>query len=135
VLHADSTCDVMATAVLAREMVNNLIDNTIQHAGAGTTATISVRKDSDAAVLIVDDNGSGVREEELPDLFERFSRGHNARATGSGLGLSIVAEIAQMFDGAAELSAPSNGKGFRVVVRLPLVEQQDRRSIHAHDNT
>ena len=134
VLQADSACEVMATAVLAREMVNNLIENTIRHAGAGTTATIAVRRDSDEAVLVVDDNGSGVTEEELPDLFERFSRGRNARATGSGLGLPIVAEIAQMFDGAAELSAASDGKGFCVVVRLPLVEQQDRRSLRAHDN-
>jgi two-component system, OmpR family, sensor histidine kinase TctE len=134
VLQADSACEVMATAVLAREMVNNLIENTIQHAGAGTTATIAVRRDSDEAVLVVDDNGSGVTEEELPDLFERFGRGRNPRATGSGLGLPIVAEIAQMFDGAAGLSAASDGKGFRVVVRLPLVERQDRRSLRSHDN-
>jgi signal transduction histidine kinase len=78
-------------------------------------------------VLAVDDNGAGVPAEELPGLFDRFRRGRNAGAAGSGLGLSIVAEIAQMFDGAVELAAPSGGKGFHVVVRLPLADRQNPR--------
>ncbi len=125
VLQADGPCLVMATAVLAREMVNNLIDNAIHHAGAGTTATVSVRADADTAILTVDDDGVGVTEEERPDLFEPFRRGHNAQASGSGLGLSIVAEIAQMFDGSAEPAPPSAGKGFCVVVSLPLAASPD----------
>ena len=125
VLQADGRCEVTASTALAREMINNLIDNAIQYAGAGATATVSVRRDSHAAVLAVDDNGAGVPAEELPELFDRFRRGRNAGAAGSGLGLSIVAEIAQMFDGAVELAAPSGGKGFRVVVRLPLADRQN----------
>ena len=127
VLQADRSCLVMATAVLAREMVNNLIDNAIQHAGAGATATVIVCTDANAAILAVDDNGAGVAEEERPALFERFRRGRNAQAAGSGLGLSIVAEIAQMFAGSAEPAASSGGKGFGVVVRLPLTKPPARQ--------
>ncbi len=120
VLQADGTCTVTATAVLAREMLNNLIDNAIYHAGAGATATVSVHGETGRAILAVEDDGSGAAEEDLAALFERFHRGRNAAATGSGLGLSIVAEIAKMFDGTAELAAPSGKRGFRVVVTLPL---------------
>ncbi len=127
VLQIGAPCPVMASAVLAREMVNNLIDNAIQYAGAGTTATVSVRKEPDAAVLAVEDTGAGVTEEELPALFERFRRGRGAREGGSGLGLSIVAEIAQMFGGSAELAAPAGGKGFCVVVRLPLAAPRNQQ--------
>ena len=126
VLRAENACQVMATSLLAREMVNNLIDNAIQYAGAGATTTVSVRNDSNAAALTVDDDGVGVAEEEVPGLFERFRRGQNAQARGSGLGLSIVAEIAQMFDGSVELAAPSGGKGFCVLVTLPLAQAHGR---------
>jgi two-component system, OmpR family, sensor histidine kinase TctE len=127
VLQADRRCEVTASPALAREMINNLIDNAIQYAGTGATATVSVRGDSHAAVLAVDDNGAGVAAEELPELFDRFRRGRNASTAGSGLGLSIVAEIAKMFDGTVELAAPSGGKGFRVVVQLPLADTQNPR--------
>ncbi len=126
VLQTEDACQVKATSILAREMVNNLIDNAIQYAGAGATTTVSVGRNSNAAVLTVDDDGAGVAEAEVPGLFERFRRGHNAQASGSGLGLSIVAEIAQMFDGSVELAAPSAGKGFCVLVTLPLAEAHDR---------
>ena len=119
-------CPVMASAVLVREMVNNLIDNAIHYAGAGATATVSVSNDADNAVLAVDDDGTGVGEEDLPVLFERFRRGRDAPQGGSGLGLSIVAEIAQIFGGTAKLATPSGGRGFRVEVSLPLAEPGDR---------
>ncbi len=127
VLQTEAPCEVMASAVLAREIVNNLIDNVIHYAGAGTIATISVGRDADAAILAVDDDGVGVTQEELPGLFERFRRGRAAPNGGSGLGLSIVAEIAQMFGGSAQLAPSSGGKGLRVEVRLPLVDAERRQ--------
>ena len=121
VLQVDSPCRVMATEILIRDMINNLIDNVIQHAGSGTTATVSVRRDKSEAILAVDDNGAGASKDELSELFERFRRGRKVRTGGSGLGLSIVAEIAQMFGGSAEPTPPSGDRGFSIVVRLPLV--------------
>ena len=135
VLAGRRPCLVMATTVLAREMVNNLIDNAIHHAGAGATATVSVRIESGAAILTVDDDGVGVAEAEPAGLFERFRRGRNVAAGGSGLGLAIVAEIAQMFDGTVELGAPSAGKGFCVVVDLPLATHREERPHRARAPT
>ncbi len=119
-------CEVMATATLLREMLNNLIDNAIQYAGAGATATLAVRCDAGTATLAVEDDGIGVAADELPGLLGRFRRGQNARASGSGLGLSIVAEIAQMFDGTVELATPTSGRGFGVTVRLPRAAPQSQ---------
>ena len=128
VLETDDHCLVLATPVLLRDLADNLIDNTINYAGTGAVATVSVRRDLHSAIMMVDDNGVGAAEDELSELFERFRRGNRARAKGSGLGLSIVAEIAEMFAGSVELAAPPGGKGFRVIVRLPMAQSEFNRS-------
>ena len=107
----------MATAVLAREMVNNLIDNAIHHAGAGATATVSVRIESGSAVLAVDDDGVGVAEDDRPGLFEQFRRGRNVagrRAAASGCRSSPRSP--RCSTARSNSAAPSGGKGFGVVV-------------------
>ena len=127
VFETDGPCKVVATAMLAREVAGNLIENAIEYAGTGAIATVSVRRDGQSAVMTIDDDGPGVEERERSKLLDRFRRGHNAPAGGSGLGLSIVAEIAEMFEGSVEVAAPPTGKGFRVVVRLPTAEPKPRR--------
>lgn len=113
-------CPIVATPSLTRELVRNLIDNIVEHAGAGSTGTISVHRMGASVVLRVEDDGVGVNGQDRPHLLERFHRGQSARAGGSGLGLSIIGEIAGMFDGSIELPEMGAGKGFCVVVRLPL---------------
>ena len=129
VLETDDACPIRATTMLVRDMTDNLLDNAIKYAGKGAVATVSVRRDEHSAIMMVADNGVGVAKDELPRLFERFRRGHDAPASGSGLGLSIVAEIAEMFEGSVELAAPPGGKGFRVIVRLPMAQPGFNRSL------
>ena len=119
VLDADQGAPVLATDILVREMLSNLIDNVIAHAGAGATATISIKAGPEITELQIADDGAGVEAADRQGLLERFHRGSNARAGGSGLGLSIVAEIAGMFGGSVDLPAPPEGRGFCVLVRLP----------------
>lgn len=113
-------CPIVATPTLARELIRNLIDNIVAHAGSGATGTISVHRVASTVVLRVEDNGAGVSGEDPPHLLERFRRGQHAQAGGSGLGLSIIGEIAAMFDGSVELPELGSGGGFCVIVRLPL---------------
>ena len=120
VFETDGECPVLATTMLTREMASNLIDNAIAHAGAGAVATVSIHRDGNVAVMAVVDDGMGVSEEEHPRLFERFRRGKQAGAGGSGLGLSIVAEIAELLHGSVDLPPVPNGKGFVAIVKLPL---------------
>jgi len=105
--------------LLLREALNNLIDNALHYAGHGATVTVRVAREEPGhwALLVVEDDGPGVRAEHLGDLFARFWRGSD-QAGGCGLGLSIVEEIATRHGGrtVAQGLAP---KGLRVGMRLP----------------
>jgi signal transduction histidine kinase len=118
VLDSKGACLALATDMLAREILKNLVDNVIAHAGLGATATVSVHQTADWAEIRVADDGAGIDAADRSRLFERFHRGRGAVEGGSGLGLSIVAEIARTFGGSVELPPPSSGRGFCVVVRL-----------------
>ncbi len=120
VLDAEKPCEVAANQMLVREIVMNLVDNAIQHSGRGSVATISARSDQDRAIVTVRDTGPGVPEADRAGLLRRFGRGARGAAGGSGLGLTIVAEIAGMFGGSVALPAPPDGKGFIAEVALPL---------------
>lgn len=120
VLEAEAPCTAAANELLAREMVVNLIDNAIQHAGRGATAVVSARVAGEMGILAVTDNGPGLPQAERERLFRRFVRGRGGAAGGSGLGLTIVAEIAEMSGGTVELPKVEGGKGFAVSVSLPL---------------
>jgi two-component system sensor histidine kinase TctE len=101
------------------ELVTNLVENVIAHAGPGSEATIAVRKGVRDVILRVEDTGEGASDEDRTGLLQRFRRGKNARPGGSGLGLSIVSEIVETMGGTIELPVPRAGKGFAVEVRLP----------------
>lgn len=116
---ADEATIVAGSEVMLTELVVNLVENVISHAGPNALATISVRRSVRDVVLRVEDDGVGVDDAERPTLLFRFQRGRNARPGGSGLGLSIVTEIAESVGGKVELPAPRGGRGFTVVVHLP----------------
>ncbi|HZL15553.1 MAG TPA: HAMP domain-containing sensor histidine kinase [Verrucomicrobiae bacterium] len=109
---------VDADPVRLRQLVTILTDNALAHSPAGTTVTVRVRPEGGQAVLTVDDEGPGVREEDLPRLFERFWRADNAPAGGTGLGLSIAAWIVAAHGGTISAANRPEG-GARFEVRLP----------------
>ena len=111
-----------ADPVQARRLIQNLIDNALAHASGMGLLTISTRDTQNGVELSVQDDGAGVPQAELPRLFDRFYRTDKSRkAGGSGLGLSIVRQVAELHGGSAtaELAHP---KGLRIVVTLPGVE-------------
>ena len=109
---------VDADPVRLRQLVTILTDNALAHSPAGTTVTVRVRPEGGQGVLTVDDQGPGVREEDLPRLFERFWRADNAPAGGTGLGLSIAAWIVAAHGGTISAANRPEG-GARFEVRLP----------------
>ena len=109
---------VDADPVRLRQLVTILTDNALAHSPAGRTVTVRVRPEGGQAVLTVDDQGPGVREEDLPRLFERFWRADNAPAGGTGLGLSIAAWIVAAHGGTISAANRPEG-GARFEVRLP----------------
>jgi two-component system sensor histidine kinase TctE len=118
---SDGPAEVVGSDVMLVELVTNLVDNVIAHAGSGAEATIAVRKGVRDVILRVEDSGAGAADEDRPGLLQRFRRGKNARPGGSGLGLSIVSEIVESMGGTIELPAPRAGRGFAVEVRLPVL--------------
>jgi signal transduction histidine kinase len=99
---------------MLRVIVENLVANAIRYSGPGTTATITLSEQS----LVVSDDGAGVRQEDLPRLFERFYRADEARSSrGTGLGLAIVKHIVTSAGGTVEArGAP--GRGLEIICRF-----------------
>jgi two-component system, OmpR family, sensor histidine kinase TctE len=112
------TAPVDGHGFLLREMLANLLDNALNYAGHGARITVRTGPAPEApacAVLEVEDNGPGIAEADRERAFERFQRG-NAGGTGSGLGLSIVRDIATHHGARAELLDGEGGVGLRVRV-------------------
>src|SRR5689334_4200170 len=100
-----------------RLVIDNAITNAVKHGGA-TEIRLSAVSSGSGVEIAVDDNGTGVPEEERAAVFERFSRGSTAARSGSGLGLALVAQQAELHGGTAALE-PSPLGGARLVLRLP----------------
>ena len=87
--------------------------------GDGATCSITCSESPAERRLVVADNGTGVAEEELPRLFERFYRADHARSTmGTGLGLAIVKHIVAAASGTVEATATPGG-GLTVTCSFP----------------
>jgi two-component system OmpR family sensor kinase len=95
----------------------NLVDNALRH-GAGTIRLEGADRNG-TLELRVRDGGAGFPTDFVPRAFERFSRAEGSRDTpGAGLGLAIVAAIAQAHGGTATASTPPEGGGL-VILTLP----------------
>lgn len=101
-----------------RQLVMILVDNAIRHSPADGRVGVEVRADGSGVSLTVEDNGPGIRPEDLPHLFERFYRAHGAPGGGTGLGLAIAAWIVDRHGGEIEVANRAEG-GARFVVHLP----------------
>ncbi len=102
-----------------RQVVGILVDNAIRHAPPGSRVDVRVRTDASDAVLVVEDEGAGIRPEDLPRVFDRFYRAAGAPGGGTGLGLAIAAWIVERHGGRIA-AANWESSGARFTVRLPL---------------
>ncbi len=113
-----------------REAVDNLVDNALRFAPAGTPIVLTARAVGDDLVVEVRDDGPGFPAEFLPHAFERFRRPDSGRARadgGAGLGLAIVSAIAEAHGGRAT-AGNSPGGGAVVALELPgAIGLADRR--------
>jgi signal transduction histidine kinase len=103
-----------------RDAVDALVENAVNATGPGESIVISGTRRDGRFVLEVSDGGIGIDPEQLPSLFDRFTRvdaPRTRRAGGTGLGLSIVKAIAEAHGGTVEAeSAPGRGATFRIVL-------------------
>ncbi len=102
---------------LLTQMIANIVENAIRHTPAGTRIELELAAASEP-VCTIRDNGPGIPEPERQKVFRRFYRLDSSRATpGSGLGLSLVAAVAELHRIAVEIG--DNQPGLRVTLRFP----------------
>ena len=111
--------EVEGDALRLRQLVKILVDNAVAHAPAGGSVAVRVRPADGAAVLVVEDDGPGIRDEDLPHVFERFWRADDAPSGGTGLGLAIAAWIVTRHGGRIRAGNRPEG-GARFEARIPL---------------
>ncbi len=100
-----------------RLAVDNAIANAVKHGGA-TRIQLSAVSSRAGVEIAIDDDGVGIPEEERKIVFNRFARGSTASHSGSGLGLALVAQQAELHGGTASLEQSPLG-GVRLLLRLP----------------
>jgi signal transduction histidine kinase len=103
---------------LLTQLFANLIENAIRHSPAGTRIDVSLLTRGERHVAVVADSGPGIPAQECENVFRRLYRLERERSTpGSGLGLSMVAAIAELHGAAVALT--DNAPGLRVEVSFP----------------
>jgi two-component system sensor histidine kinase SenX3 len=109
---------------LLSRAVENLVSNAIKYSPGGTEVTVSASSDDSSVSIQVTDQGCGIPEANLARIFEKFyrvPRVEDAGVPGTGLGLSLVREIAELHGGSVAVrSEVSAGSTF--TLRLPRAE-------------
>ncbi len=108
--------------ILLYRLLMNVLDNAIKYTPKGGSVLISLQARSNSALLTVSDSGSGIPEDQIPLVFDRFYRVDQARSPmvgGSGLGLSIVKKIADMHHATVKIHSRT-GEGTSVYIRFPI---------------
>jgi two-component system phosphate regulon sensor histidine kinase PhoR len=104
-----------------RQVLTNLMENSLRHTPPGGTIACLARRDGNGVAIAIRDNGSGITGEHLPRIFERFYRADASRSReegGTGLGLAIVKHLVEAHGG--RISAQSErGRGTTVTGWFP----------------
>lgn len=114
--HAEILCDPPSVS----RLVCKLIENAIQYSRPGGKVYVRIRNGGGHVILEVEDNGIGIPQSELGQVFERFYRGSNARdmrERGSGIGLSLAHTIAELHGATMSVQSEVN-VGTKFTVRF-----------------
>lgn len=101
------------------QVIYNLLNNAAIHTESSSRIDISATCPVDILNIIIEDTGKGFKDVNIADIFDKFSRSKNLKASGSGLGLSIVKGFTEAMSGNVELEK-SNSHGSRFVISIPV---------------
>ena len=114
-------CRVRGEPATLQRMIANLLDNALKYTAEGGRVSVALKAHRNEAVLVFEDNGIGISDENLPRIFDRFYRCDKSRQqSGTGLGLSLVKAVVQDLGGTIQVSS-RYGRGTLVTVSLPRV--------------
>jgi two-component system OmpR family sensor kinase len=114
-----ATAAVLGDAEALRTLLRNVLDNAVKYTPEGGRVDLSLRCESGAPCLRVEDSGPGIPEAERSRVLDRFYRVPGAAAAGSGLGLAIVKAIADAHGATLSLGRSARLGGLAVELRWP----------------
>ena len=126
-LFVESDIEIFADKDRLEQVILNIVSNAIKYTEIQGKITIDVVRTKNYAKIIVEDNGMGISEKEVPKLFDRFYRVDKARSRamgGTGLGLSIAKQIVSQHGGDIEITS-QEGIGTIVVISIPLLDNEN----------
>ena len=108
-----------ADAQRLRQVIGNLLSNSVNHAPEGSTVTLSARREGGQIIIGVHDQGSGIPADVLDAVFDRFvAHGASGKRGGTGLGLSIVKGLVELHHGKVAIQSRP-GEGTLVECQFP----------------
>jgi two-component system, sensor histidine kinase and response regulator len=120
-LHADEPVILDIDAEDFEIIFNNLISNAVKYNNENGRVDVTVKMEEKNVRIIVADTGIGISEEDIPKLFREFVRLKNEKTkniSGSGLGLSIIKRVIEIYDGTIKIkSKPDEGSSF--IIKIP----------------
>ncbi|MCC6927610.1 MAG: PAS domain S-box protein [Gemmatimonadaceae bacterium] len=118
-LHADVT--------RLSQVFANLLNNAAKYSEPGRTIHVSVQEEGDTVVVRIRDEGVGIANDLLPDVFDLFmqaDRSLERSQGGLGVGLTLVKRLVEMHGGSVEARSDGIGRGSEFLVRLPVLRAQ-----------
>jgi PAS domain S-box-containing protein len=111
---------------LIRRAVLNLLSNAVKYSDGGSKIQLSLACDPVQTVIVVQDSGIGIPEEDQKSLFEAFHRGHNVEhITGTGLGLAIVKQSVELHNGEVSFNSQVGvGSAFTLIIPNLAIEEE-----------
>lgn len=126
-MDGDGPNTVLADRRRMVQVLVNLLSNAIQFSPEGTSVETLIRRQGDAVLIEVLDEGPGIPSEERERIFEKYHQmkdGSSGRSKGSGLGLAIVKKIVALHGGSIRMENREEGTGSRFVIVLKGIEME-----------
>lgn len=119
ITYSPDPLEVFADKQELRRVISNLLGNAINHTGENGEITIEAKNEENSIFISVEDTGVGIPQEDIPNMFRRFSQGtKNKRSTGTGLGLYLSRQIIEAHQGKISLKS-EQGKGSVFTFEIP----------------
>jgi signal transduction histidine kinase len=123
-INSDKKLAIEADEVMIKQLLGILLENAAKYTTSDKKITIKVKKTSENIKLSITDNGIGIKEADLPHIFDRFWRAETSRhQKGLGLGLSLANTIVNLHNGKIEVQSKV-GKGSTFEITLPLKQKR-----------